>query len=343
MRCGTKERAAAMIASKRGIALLMVLWVITILMVIVLSFSFMTRTETHATLYFKEGAEKKFIAEAGMQRSIMEMYYRGWYKGQSTTKEGSDVIKVDGTQYTGQLGTDYYTFGVLDESGKINLNLLTDNSGIILNNLLVNRGVPKEQADIIVDSVLDWMDGDELHRVHGAESEYYMSLPNPYKAKNDKFETVEELALVKGMTTEILYGNDRLPGIIDVLTVYAKAGAINLNAAPKEVIAALPGMTREAAEQIISLRTSTDLKDMDEVKQTVGDVFKQISTYVGLTESNTYSIEATGFKKGEKRGLSVKAVVEIQGAGQYRWIYYKSPAGTRQWQDQGLQLSTGMP
>ena len=51
------------IPGEKGIALLMVLWVLTILMVIVLSFSFVTRTETLATLSFKGGIEKKFSNE----------------------------------------------------------------------------------------------------------------------------------------------------------------------------------------------------------------------------------------------------------------------------------------
>ena len=42
----------------RGIALLMVLWVITILMVVVFSFSALSRTETNAALGFREMLQK---------------------------------------------------------------------------------------------------------------------------------------------------------------------------------------------------------------------------------------------------------------------------------------------
>jgi general secretion pathway protein K len=322
--------------SERGIALLMVLWILIILMVIVLSFSFMTRTDIHATLFFKEGWEKQCLAEAGIERAITEMFYRTHNKSLPSTPLESEVIKVDGTEYTGQLGADNYVYGILDESGKINVNLLSDTSGIILNNLLVNRGVPKEVADTITDSVLDWMDSDETHRVHGAESDYYMSLPVPYKAKNDKFEAVEELLLIKGMTSEILYGTAKAPGIFNFITVYSKTGGINVNTAPKEVLAALPGITPEAADQIISLRSSEEIKDLEQVKQAMGEAYKTMSSYVGLAESNLYAIESTGFKKGESQGLTVKAIVDIQGNGKYRYIYYKSPAGAKQWQQPKL-------
>ncbi len=104
-------------------------------------------------------------------------------------------------------------------SGKISLNALTDISGIILKNLLVNQGVSPEDADTIVDSILDWKDADDLHRLHGAESDYYLSLPNPYKAGDVPFETLEVLALVKGVTPEILYGTEKKRGIIHFLTL----------------------------------------------------------------------------------------------------------------------------
>lgn len=61
---------------EKGIALLTVIWVLTILMVIVLSFSFMARTETLSTLAFKEGTEKRFWAEAGLERGLLELFFR---------------------------------------------------------------------------------------------------------------------------------------------------------------------------------------------------------------------------------------------------------------------------
>ena len=48
--------------SSRGIALLIVLWVTTILTVMAFSFSVMTRAEGYGTLAFKEGTEKKLFA-----------------------------------------------------------------------------------------------------------------------------------------------------------------------------------------------------------------------------------------------------------------------------------------
>ncbi len=317
-----------MMGNEKGFALLMVLWIMMILMVISLSFSLMTRTETHATLYFKEGAEKRFLAEAGVQRAVTELVHRGVYKNKQPFLEGNEPVKVDGTRYAGQLGDDSYVFDIVDESGKISLNSLTDRSGVIMSNLLVNLGSRKEDADAIVDAILDWKDGDEVHRLNGAESDYYMSLPNPYRSKNGSFDTVEELLMVKGMTPEILYGNSRQPGIFDFLTVRARGGGINVNSAPREVLAALPGMTDEAVDRIIELRGLAEIKNQEEIKSAVGGGVALMSPYIGFSEANIYTVTATGYKKDEKHGFTVQAGITVESNSKYRYTYYKSPAGS---------------
>lgn len=319
-----------MMLSEMGIALLLVLWILTILSVIAFSFSFMVRTETRATLFFKEGREKQLLAEAGVETAIMETVYRSIYKNRQITLEDTQVIRVDGTEYEGQLGNDSYVYSVTDESGKINLNTLNDISGIILNKLLVNQGVSKETADTIVDSLLDWRDADELQRLHGAESDYYMSLPNPYKSKNADLETVEELLMVKGMTPEILYGSGEKKGIFDFVTIFSNTGTINVNRAPKEVLEALPGMTPEMADQIIALRQTADIKTIEDVRAITGDGFTLLAPYISILESNVCTIESTGYKKGEQRGFTIRTTLSLQGNGKYRTLYYKSPAGMKQ-------------
>lgn len=299
----------------------MVLWVLTILMVIVLSFSFMAKTETYAALSFKEGLEKQFFAEAGIERAIMEIFYRT----QNLAVEGSDVWKTDGTPYSDTIGGGNYTVSIFNESGKIDINTLNDASGIILKNLLMNSGVQEEIADTIVDSVLDWKDVDDLHRLHGAESDYYMSLPNPYKAKNANFDTLEELLLVKGVTPAILYGSSENRGMIDFLTIYSGTGGVNVNAAPKEVLTAVPGITPEIADAIISFRENAKITNLQEV-----GIPAQSNQYINLGESSTFTIEAIGNKGDGKFGYGIRATLTIGGPNGYTYVYYKKPISAKQ-------------
>ncbi len=312
--------------SDKGIALLMVLWVLTVLMVIVLSFSFMARTETLATLSFKEGIEKKFLAEAGVERGIVEMLYRR----QNLNSPDAQIWKVDGMPYSDQLGNGKYTVRVVDESGKLDINTLNDGSAIILKNLLIHSGVKTEDADTIADSLLDWKDPDDLRRLNGAESEYYMSLPNPYKAKNSDFDTVEELLMVKGMTPGILYGTEDKGGIIGFLTVNSRSATINVNAASRELLMALPGMTAEIADTIIANRADKEIQGVQDMQSALGGSYALLAPYISFGASSTFTIDSVGYKDDEKKGYHIKATVIVEGNDRYRYLYYKSPMNVSQ-------------
>ncbi len=311
---------------QEGVALIMVIWVLTILTVIVLSFSFMSRTETYSTVSFKEGIEKKFFAEAGIQRGITELFYRDLYKTQNIEFEGREVWKTNGSPYKGVIGSGYYVVRITDESGKVDINTASD---VVLKNLLFNLGVAIEDADIIVDSIMDWKDADDLYRLHGAEDDYYMSLQHPYRAKNADFETLEELILVRGLTPEILYGTAEKKGLIDFITINSKTNTININAAPKEVLVSIPGITNEMAEFIIEYRENKEIENLEEIHDILGENFSIVSPYVSTTGTNTFTIDSVGKKEDKKGGYGIRAIVQITGINEYSYLYYKSPANIK--------------
>jgi general secretion pathway protein K len=321
--------ALTQFSSEKGLALIMVLWILTVLSVIALSFAFMARTEVYSTVSFRDGIEKKFLAEASIERGIMELFYRSANKNQVSAVEGSEIVRIDGRENQGELDENKYSFHISDESGKININALTDVNSIILSNLMVNLGIPGETANTIIDAILDWRDADNLVRLHGAEDSYYESLPVPYKAKNGNFDTLEELLLVRGVTPEIMFGSGNTPGLLNFLTVYSKGGVININAAAKEVIMALPNMTSSMADAIIGYRESTELRGQQDVVAVIGPVFTTIAPYVGFAESNIYTIEGKGMKQEEARGYAIRAVLAIESDNQHRYLYYKSPSDVR--------------
>jgi len=304
---------------------LMVLWVLTILMVVVFSFSYLVRTETFSSRAFKEGWENKFLAEAGIERALMELFYRK-QNPQNLEAEDQEVWRIDGTEQVDTLGGGYYRVRLVDESGKIDLNLAPE---VILRNLLYSLDLPGDDKDLlvntIVDSILDWKDPDDFIRLHGAESEYYQSLPHPYKAKNGNFDTVEELILVKGITPEILYGSGQKPGLVDFLTVQAKTNKINLNAAPKEVLTALPGMTPEMAEAVVAYRQDQEIKSLQEIAGLLGEVQAQLASYVTVSAGNTFTIESRGYKKNNQTGYGIQAKVMLEGTNRYHYLSYKNP------------------
>lgn len=99
-----------------------------------------------------------------------------------------------------------WTYGLNDESGKLNLNTASLNALSLL---------PEMTTDLAA-GIIDWRDGDDTAEAGGAESQYYLMLPEPYHAKNSRFETVDELLLVKDITPQLLDGEDaNRNGILD--------------------------------------------------------------------------------------------------------------------------------
>lgn len=313
--------------TEKGFALLIVIWVLMVLMVMVISFSTLTRVHTYDLMNFKEGMTNKYLAEAGVSRGVMEIIYRMVNHNQSITLVGKEVWKPDGTPYTSELGDGSYAVRIIDESGKISLNGMTDSSGIVLKNLLMNQGVTPENADIIIDSILDWKDGDDLHRLNGAENEYYLSLPNPYQARNSNFETLDELILVRGVTPQILYGDGKMKGIIHFLSLQNNSQQININAAQPEVLAALPGMNAEIVKRLMEFRTQTEIRSVEDIGDIIGDSYPVMAPYVVLSPLGqvAYTVLASGYQKNKKTRYSIMATVAFDDPNHYRYVYYKSP------------------
>jgi DNA uptake protein ComE-like DNA-binding protein len=100
-----------------------------------------------------------------------------------------------------------YTYGITDECSKLNLNTAT---------LAMLQRLPG-MTDEFAASIVDWRDTNSDVTANGAESEYYLRLPDPYECKNGPLETVEELFLIRGVTKDILFGQDlNRNGVIDL-------------------------------------------------------------------------------------------------------------------------------
>ncbi len=158
---------------------------------------------------------------------------------------------------------------VTDLSGRLQVNALGDSSKLKYREiwrrfLLLGRFAINDEnkADALLDALSDWVDKDDTELLHGAEESYYQSITPPYSCRNDKMTTPDELLLVKGMTSDIVYGNKEHEGIIHYITVVGDDGKINLNTAPLPVLQALsPDMTESLAQDLINYREDQEHKE----------------------------------------------------------------------------------
>ena len=103
-------------------------------------------------------------------------------------------------------------YGLLDESGKLDLNGLLNLSlrGEALTEAQQSAllmGLPG-MTEELADSILDYIDADSDVRLYGAEAETYASLDPPRLPRDGPINSLDELLLVRGVTPQLLYGED---------------------------------------------------------------------------------------------------------------------------------------
>jgi len=169
-----------------------------------------------------------FLAEAGLNLGLFRVFDHPLDTPAMGTEDDWKEF-YQGYEYEVFLPKGKVTYYVSSESGKIDLNrsqpellklFLEYELGVGLN----EHGEQNDQIDTITDSLADWKDSDDMHRLNGAESEYYKSLPDPYIARNGPIRDPAEFFLIKG--TDILAGKFYAQ---EIFTVHNPGGKINFN------------------------------------------------------------------------------------------------------------------
>jgi type II secretory pathway component PulK len=132
------------------------------------------------------------------------------------------------------------------------------------------------------------------------------------------------------MSPDILFGTKDRKGLIHFVTIYTSTRSVNINASPREVLMAMPGMTEDVVNRIIEQRESVEYKSVQEIQAIPGINYPPIRWSLDMSESNIYTIESVGFQREEKKGYGIRAIVSFESSGVPRFLYYKSPAEIRE-------------
>ena len=221
---------------QRGIALVLVLWGVTLLAVIAASFAFSMRTGTVSAQNMLSSARAATLADAGVQRALYELF-----------KPAGDNQRWlgNGMEHPWEFGGARISVMIQDISGRIDLNTAPD---ALLQGLFKSVGLDDEKSSALLDVILDWRDSDDLRRLNGAEAADYLAAGLKYKPANAPFETVDELQRVLGMTPQ-LYAQ-----LADALTVYSKQAGVNPAVASRKVLLAIPGVDEATVDSYLASR-----------------------------------------------------------------------------------------
>lgn len=223
-------------SSQQGVALVLVMWASILIAVVASSFIFDRRSEAMIVSNSLSIERARAAADAGVERAVFEAY---------RVDNGPDAWKRDGAVHEWSFDGIPVRVVIKDESAKIDINTASD---ALLRGLFVSTGLKDEQADALLDAVLDWRDADSLKRLHGAEEDDYKAAGLPYRPANAPFQAVEELQLVLGMRPEVYRR------IAPSITIYSRQRGVNPQVASRDVLLAIPGVTPEIADDYIARR-----------------------------------------------------------------------------------------
>lgn len=236
--------------NRKGIVLVLALWVIVILSGIAMNFALSTRTGSIVTRNFKESIVARTMAVSAIENTIayiladpdLQVDYldeKGNFRMDNDREPASKIINSAGATIEVTL---------TDEDSKLNINLLEP---AYLQGLIGDYAKSDEETLEMAAALMDWRDPDDLHRLGGAEDETYM--PLGYETKDAMLEIPGELALVSGFTKEIVYGSDGTGGLNELITTFTNT--YNINTAPREVLEAL-GFDPIKVSSIMEMRDS---------------------------------------------------------------------------------------
>jgi len=247
-----------------GSILIYVLWLSALLGLFTLSIGYTVRQKIKMIERIEARRSLRLAAESGVQRGLWaihrppvseqkaDAFNSGWANDDKIFKEvlfqqtSTSVVKFDGVQP--EAGAVY---GLTDEESKINVNRLKDPE-VLRRLVLYTAGATEEEAGVIADSILDWIDSDDHVNASGAENLYYRGLKRPLVPKNAPLDTLEELLYVRGVT----------PGLYERfsrhLTLFGD-GKVNLNTASEPILLAM-GFDQVTVDTLVAYRQGADRK-----------------------------------------------------------------------------------
>jgi type II secretory pathway component PulK len=246
---------------ERGSILIVALWSLFFLSVLAVAVNAYVASNLNTAAKIKNRAQLFCLAEASL-RLAMAHIANGAASSCDTLKDpwnsSEELFKDIACGEIGSFsikhivydapGKEEYIYGLIDEERKININKVS--LPALKRYFEITAGLTSREASDIAGAIVDWRDSDEDPSEGGAENGYYGSLDTPYRCKNADFQALEELLMVKGVTTG-LYNK-----IKDSLTVYGD-GRVNINTAPAAILQSI-GIDAPVSEKIARFRMGND-------------------------------------------------------------------------------------
>ncbi len=204
--------------SRQGFALVIVIWILTLLSLMAGSFAKSMRRDSSVTTALKYNAEALALTESGFGLAEYMLIQANpdmrWLSNGTPYR----ILRPDGSEIR---------ISIVSEAGKIDINAASEAT---LTSMLKAVTDDIWQQQHLLNSILDWRDEDNEPRPQGAEKKQYQDAGLPYIPSNQPFQSLEELQMVLGMNETIF------TRIQPWITVYSGQSEVNPNEATPEVL-----------------------------------------------------------------------------------------------------------
>lgn len=221
----------------RGVALLVVMWALTLLSIMLGGYAMLARTEGMQARYQFAQTQAHYAAEAGMVRATY---------GLLDVQPQTHWI-ADGRTYAFKYDDATVKINVIDEGGKVDINASRPE---VLAGLFRAAGLDDGQAKALVQRVVEWRNFSTGPGDADERAQPYHAAGLDYGPRGGPFTSTEEMQLVLGMTPA-LYAR-----IADVITIWSGRDTPDPNTAPPLALAAIPNMDPQQVAAILAARQS---------------------------------------------------------------------------------------
>jgi len=302
------------LSNEQGIALMLVLVIVSIMGYLVFDFSYLVRVDLSSAENYRNGTAAYFLAKSGIEagRALLKENDNSYDSlSELWATERPPVVVENGV----------VEILVSDENRKINVNQLASSNSLVKTfryNQMVRLFRILELDPQIADYITDWIDTDSDGQ---GEDFYYRSVRVDYQCKNGRMDTINELLLVRNITEAMFYGTNERPGLIEFLTTKG-TGKININTAGSIVLQTLhDNMTEERAFNILQSRALKSFRRVQELKERkdetdVEDIWLDIVDYISVVSDAFTTISKSQVGEYEVRIL---AMLDKFGQKIYYW------------------------
>lgn len=287
---------------RRGVALMIVLWLLVVLGVVATAIAGAARSDFTLALNQRARATARYAAESGMLVATDRLERLLTAGPPAAARPISldpdrDFVALRDVA----LGEGRFGIAVVDLNARIDLNR---SSGDVLRAFFA-QFAGAARADAIVAALEDWKDADDVTRPGGAEQATYIALGSPYIPRNAHLDRLDDLA-------HVLTVDDSLAALVAPYVTVESDGLVNPNSAAAPVLAALPGMSEERAREIVARRGTGETFSSPAALQDFGPASALLTTM-----PTRLLIVSRGWLQGHALTHEIHAVYGIAGAHLY--------------------------